>query len=311
MTTVAEPRAHTSVLLKELLAGLRIVPGGLYVDCTVNGAGHALAVLEASSPGGRLLGIDADPRTIRAAERRLAAHGGAFLLVNDNFANLGETAKHYGFEKVHGVYFDLGLSSTQLEEPGRGFSFQRDDPLDMRFSDRQERTAADLVNGEPEGELVRVLRAYGEEPRSRAIARRIVARRPLHTTGELAQAVQSAVPGPRRRIHPATRTMQAIRIWVNDELANLESALDQAAALLGPGGRIAAVSFHSLEDRLVKSFFRRESSSEEWLPGMPAPEPGGDARLRLITRRVITPSPEEIESNPRSRSGRLRVAERL
>lgn len=311
MARVADPPTHTSVLMTELLGGLQIQPGGSYVDCTINGAGHASSVLEASSPDGRLLGIDADPSAIVAAEKRLEPYNGSFVLANDNFSNLGKIASRYGFEGVHGVYFDLGISSTQLEAPGRGFSFQRNDPLDMRFSHMQNRTAADLINEAPEGELARIVRAYGEEPRSKSIARRIVARRPLQTTWDLVQAVQSVVTGPRRHIHPATRTMQAVRIWVNDELSNLERGLQEAVSLLRTGGRMAVISFHSLEDRVVKGFFKQATAKEAWLPGLPEVEPGGDPRLSLITRKVITPSRQEIRNNPRSRSARLRVAQRL
>ena len=255
---MTQPREHISVLLPELLDGLQIRPGGRYIDCTLGAGGHAAAVLAAALPGGRLLGLDADPQAIAVARRRLAASSGSCSLVNVNFAQLKETAYQEGFEQVDGVYFDLGLSSMQLAEPGRGFSFLHDDPLDMRFSPDQERTAADLVNDAPMDELVRVLFEYGEESRSRAIARAIEAARPVRTTAELAEIVRRAAPGPQRHIHPATKTFQALRIWVNEELEHLESALEQAAEVLRPGGRVAVISFHSLEDRIVKDFFQKE-----------------------------------------------------
>ena len=302
---------HIPALAQELVQGLHVIPGGLYVDCTAGGGGHAEAVLGASAPGGRLLGIDADPQAIRAAQRRLQRFQGDILLVNDNFANLQEIAERHGFGRVHGVYFDLGLSTLQLEEPGRGFSFQREDPLDMRLSDRQRRTAADLVNDSPLEELAQVLRSYGEERRSRAIARRIVAERPIQTTGQLARLVQRAAPFPGGRIHPATRTFQALRIWANDELANLERALRQTLRIMAPGGRIAAISYHSLEDRAVKTLFKQESTDCICPPGIPICSCGHKATLRILTRKVIVPSAGEIERNPRSRSARLRIAEML
>lgn len=310
MASVGTRTVHVPVMVQELVRGLQVVPGGLYVDATVGGGGHAEAVLEASSPGGRLLGIDADPRAIRNAERRLSGFKGAYALANDNFANLQVICATYGFSPVHGVYFDLGLSSAQLDEEGRGFSFQREAELDMRFSDRQEVTAADIVNTYSMDELANVLWTYGEEPRSRAIARRIVAHRPLKTTTELADLVQTVVRG-RRRIHPATRTFQALRICVNDELANLDRALRQTPDVLGPGGRVVTISYHSLEDRQAKRWFRQESIDCLCPPEVPVCVCGHKATLRLITRRVITPTEEEVARNPRSRSAKLRIAERI
>ena len=310
MSNVAAPQ-HISVLPRELVEGLAVTPGGIYVDGTLGPGGHAAVVLAASSPGGRLLGIDADPRAIRAAERRLQEWRGQYVLVNDTFANLQAVCASLGFARVNGVYFDLGLSSLQLGEPERGFSFQADDPLDMRFGPLQSRTAADAVNGLSQEELARVLWACGEEPRSRAIARRIVAARPVRSTAELARIVASASRGPRGRIHPATRTFQALRIWVNDELAALETALRQAVIVTGPGGRIGVISYHSLEDRMVKQWFRQESTDCICPPGLPVCVCGHQASLRLITRRPLAPSEEEVQRNPRSRSAKLRIAERI
>ncbi len=313
MPKVAEAREHTSVLTRELLEGLRVLPGGLYVDCTVGAGGHAEAVLEASSPGGRLLGIDLDPKAVRAAERRLKRFNGSFVIENDNFANLAEIAARHGFIRVHGVYFDLGISSMQLGEPGRGFSFQRgEEPLDMRMDPRQARTASELVNSYSVEDLAKVLRTYGEEPRSWAIARRIAANRPVETTGQLARLVEGAAhDGGHHRIHPATKVFQALRIWVNNELGNLERALRQALEILGSGGRVAAISFHSLEDRLVKTVFHEESIDCLCPPTTPVCVCGHKAIIRLVTKKVIVPSREEVLENRRSRSAKLRIAEKL
>ncbi len=287
------PAGHVPVLLRELLEGLHVVPGGVYADCTVGAGGHAKAVLHASSPGGRLLAIDADPKALMAAGEAIQRFEDSCTLVDGNFSGVGDIARARGFYPVNGIYFDLGLSSMQLAEPGRGFSFQREDPLDMRYDITQERTAADLVNRASAQELAEVLRAYGDEPRARGVARRIVAHRPVTTTTQLARLVLQAKPGPRQRIHPATKVFQALRLWTNDEMAALEEGLNSALDLLAPGGRVAVISFHSLEDRIVKSLFR------------------SDPRVRLVNKKVIPPSIEERRRNPRSRSAKLRIAERL
>ncbi len=308
MTTVPN---HEPVMLEECIKALHVQRGGRYVDCTVGGGGHAAAILEESSPGGRLLGIDADPHALRVAEEKLKPYGKDVILVNENFRYLENICNRYGFRPVNGILFDLGLSSLQLEEAGRGFSFRQDSPLDMRFSERQALTAADIVNTYPEPELARLLYRYGEERRSRQIARRIVQRRPLRTTLELARVVEQAVAGARGRIHPATRTFQALRIAVNQELENLEIALEQALNLLGSGGRIVAISFHSLEDRLVKAFLRREAQKCLCPPGIPACICEHTPRLKILSKKVIKPSPTEVQANPRSRSARMRVGERI
>lgn len=302
---------HVPVLVREVLEGLDVQPGGRYVDCTLGGGGHALAILEQSAPGGQLLGIDADPEAVSIARERLGAYRDSVLLVNENSVNLGDVCDHYGFRPVHGVLFDLGLSSLQLESDARGFSFERESVLDMRLSPDKKTTAEDLVNRLPEAELANLLRLYGEETRSRSIARRIVQARPLHTTQQLARVVQVAVGGRRGRIHPATRTFQALRIAVNDELGNLQTGLEQAVGVLGPGGRLAVISYHSLEDRIVKQFMQRESTDCICPPDAPQCVCGHTASLRLVNRKVITPSPEEVILNPRSRSAKLRIAERL
>lgn len=302
---------HVPVMLREVVEELCVMPGGRYVDCTVGTGGHAEAIMEETSPGGRLLGIDADPYATKAARERLRRFGDDVVLVNANYGDLERICTQYGFNPVHGVLFDLGLSSLQLEQPGRGFSFRHEDPLDMRFSPDQRVTAADIVNTLPEDELARLLFRYGEERRSHAIASRIVRQRPLRTTAELSHVVEEAVPASGARIHPATRTFQALRIAVNRELENLEAALKQAVNLLGHGGRLVVISFHSLEDRIVKEFIREESTTCVCPPGTPVCVCRHSPTLRPVTKRVLTPSTEEVRMNPRSHSAKLRAAERI
>ena len=308
MMLQSEIPLHIPVLLDEVIAALRVQPGGRYIDCTVGPGGHAAAILERSSPGGQLLGIDADPRAIAVASERLRPYAEAAVLVNDDFENLNQICSHLGFHPVHGILFDLGISSLQLANTDRGFSFQFDAPLDMRFNPSQELTAATIVNTFPEDELASIIDRYGEERRSWQIARSIVRSRPLSTTLQLAAVVERAV-GPRRRIHPATRTFQALRIAVNQELEKLQAALEQAVGLLGPGGRLVVISFHSLEDRVVKEYLRRESRDCLCPPRTPVCVCGHKATLRIITKKAVTPLPAEIRLNPRSRSARMRVAE--
>ncbi|RLC66005.1 MAG: 16S rRNA (cytosine(1402)-N(4))-methyltransferase, partial [Chloroflexi bacterium] len=242
---------HVPVLFQEVLEGLRVRPGGRYVDATVGGGGHAAGILAASAPDGRLLGLDRDPAALEVAAERLAPYGERATLVHASFGRVAEAARSRSFVPADGVVFDLGLSSLQLADPSRGFAFMEDGPLDMRFDPTEERrTAVALVNELAEEELAELLYRYGEERRARSIAEAIVAARPIHTTGELASVVEGVVKR-RGRIHPATRTFQALRIAVNDELAELEAALPQAVEILAPGGRLAVISFHSLEDRLV------------------------------------------------------------
>ena len=302
---------HVPVMPKEVLCALAVQPGGRYIDATLGGGGHAREILRKSSPGGQLMGIDADPEAIGLATRRLTRYQDATLLVNDNFANLRDICTRYDFFPVHGILLDLGLSSMQLTATGRGFSFQHDAPLDMRFSPEQDVTAAEIVNTYPASEIERLLREYGEEPRARRIAERIVARRPFSTTLELADVVAAACGGRHGRIHPATRTFQALRIAVNRELEQLESVLHQAMDLLGFEGRLVVISYHSLEDRIVKRFMQRESRDCVCPPESPACICEHRASLKLISRKALKPTPEEVKSNPRSRSARLRVAERV
>ncbi len=302
---------HTSVLVGEAVRALAVQPGGRYIDCTLGGGGHAAAILENSSPGGQLLGIDADPEALRMARVRLEPYSDSVLIINENFSNLQSICYKYDFFPVHGILFDLGLSSFQLNGDIRGFSFQREAELDMRLSPGQKVTAGDIVNQFPEDELARLIRTYGEEVSSRRIARRIVRERPIRTTLQLARTVEQAVGGRRGKIHPATKTFQALRIAVNHELENLEAGLKQALDLLGAGGRLVVISYHSLEDRIVKRLMQRESRDCICPPGMPTCVCGHTASLRLVNRRVIVPSQAEVELNPRSRSARLRAAERI
>ncbi len=302
---------HTPVLLDEAMAGLQARPGAYIIDCTVGLGGHASAILERIMPSGRLLGIDADPEAIRICQEELKEYGEAITLVDDNFLNLEVICGRYQFHPVDGILFDLGVSSMQLDTAERGFSFHLDARLDMRFDPRQELTASDIVNTFSEQELARLIAEYGEERHSRRIARYIVQNRPVATTLELAHLVEQAVRSKRARIHPATRTFMALRIATNGELQNLEPALRQASGLLRPGGRLAVISYHSLEDRIVKQFMRRASSSCLCPPGTVMCRCGHAPTLKLISRKVIKPTSLEIESNPRSRSAKLRVAERL
>lgn len=301
---------HVPVMLDEVLAGLAVKPGGRYVDCTLGGGGHSEAVLERSQPGGTLVGIDADANAIERSRERLARFGDAFRAVQGNFRDVAAICGEIGYAPVNGVLLDLGLSSDQLET-GAGFSFQRDTPLDMRFGGEGE-SAADIVNTYSEAALADLIFKYGEEPASRRIARRIVEARPIETSGQLAKAVEQAV-GRRAssKTHPATRTFQALRIAANTELDALAAALPQAHGLLGFGARIAVLSYHSLEDRIVKDYFRRESRDCICPPGLPECRCGHKATLRLVTRGAMKPSPSEIAANPRARSAKLRVAERI
>ncbi|MDP3047749.1 MAG: 16S rRNA (cytosine(1402)-N(4))-methyltransferase RsmH [Chloroflexota bacterium] len=300
---------HIPVLVNEVLAALLPRSGGSYIDATVGLGGHAAAILDASAPQGRLLGLDADPQAIVAAGDRLSGYGQRVVLVNRSYVDLTSVAEAEGFPLVDGILFDLGLSSAQLEASNRGFSFQVDEPLDMRFNPVGE-TAADLVNGLSERDLADLIYQFGEEPASRMIARSIIANRPLSTTAQLARLIERTLGG-RGKIHPATRTFQALRIAVNHELESIQSVLPQAVTTLRPGGRLAVITFHSLEDRLVKQFLRRESSDCLCPPRVPACTCGHRASLRLVTTKAVAPGEEELRTNPRSRSAKLRVAEKL
>jgi 16S rRNA (cytosine1402-N4)-methyltransferase len=302
---------HIPVLLDEVIEGLQARRGGDFVDCTVGLGGHAAAILEKISPSGRLLGIDADPEAIKVSQDKLSDYGEAVTLVNDNFVNLEDICGRYHFHPVDGILFDLGVSSLQLDTAERGFSFHLDAPLNMRFDPGQGLTASDIVNSFSEQELAKLIEKYGEERHSRRIARYIVQNRPIATTVELARLVEQVLGGKRAKIHPATRTFMALRIAVNSELQNLELALKQTINLLRPGGRLTVISYHSLEDRIVKQFMRYAASNCLCPPGTVICCCGHVPTLKLISRKVIKPTSLEIESNPRSRSAKLRIAERL
>jgi 16S rRNA (cytosine1402-N4)-methyltransferase len=283
---------HEPVMIEEVLRELAVEPGGSYIDCTLGEAGHALAILDACTPGGRLLGLDADPEACASARARLDGRGFS-VVVNANFDTLEAVAAEHGFVPAHGVLFDFGLSSRQLDAEDRGFSFRRPGPLDMRFSGTGEPTAADLVNGLPEEELADLIYQLGEEPRSRRIARGIVDSRPLADAAALAEVVRRSSGYRRGRTHPATRTFQALRIAVNDEIERLKRGLEQAMWVLKEGGRLVTIAYHSLEDREIKRFIASPENN-----------------VRAVHKRVIKPSKAEVARNRRSRSAKIRVAER-
>lgn len=305
-----EHDTHIPVLYHEVLQLLRPQPDGRYLDATLGAGGHTAGILQASAPSGRVLAFDRDPEAIAFARQQLALYGDRVTYVNDSYAAMAQLAPANGFAALDGILLDLGLSSRQLERAERGFSFMKDGPLDMRFDPTQGETAADLINNLSETELADIFWKYGEERRSRRLARAIVNNRPFTRTRQLADLVAAQVKG-RERIHPATRIFQALRIATNHELEAVETGIPAAIGLLKPGGRIAVISFHSLEDRFVKQLFRRLSQSCTCPPQQPICTCGGQATLRLITRKAMKASEAEIQQNPRSRSARLRVAEKM
>ncbi len=312
----AVPFEHRSVLPREVLSLLDPRPGEDFLDGTVGGGGHARLILESIAPGGRLIGLDRDPEAIQKAAEVLAPFGGRVILRQGNFSEVQRHLQEEGIEKVDGLLLDLGVSSYQLDSPERGFSFRTDGPLDMRMDRQSGLSAADVVNSFEMEDLARIFREYGEERWARRIARSIVRERqiqPFESTGQLAELVRETVPGGKvpTRIHPATRVFQALRIFVNGELDHLSLGLDQGMDLLRPGGRMAVISFHSLEDRIVKHFFRREARSCICPPRIPVCSCGHTARVELLTRRGIRSSPEETAENPRARSAVLRGIRRL
>lgn len=313
---------HVPVLLREVLEGLAVGAGlpGLdqgrwIIDGTLGAGGHTQAILDAD-PGARVLGFDRDPAAIAIAGARLAPYGDRFQAVHASYTAMGEQAQALGFapaDGVDGILIDLGLSSMQLDQAERGFAFRQDGPLDMRFDPTAPGpTAADLVNTLSESALADLFWQLGEEPDSRRIARAIVAGRPFVTTQQLADVIRGAVPPSHRgKIHPATRSFQALRIAVNDELGAVERVLPIAVELLRPGGRLAVITFHSLEDRIVKHFLKQAATDCICPPRQPVCTCGHHAEVRLITRKPISPSDAEVAANPRARSAQLRVAERL
>lgn len=285
-------RTHIPVLLQSVIEFLAPHPEGRYIDGTVGAGGHSAAILDASAPTGRVLGMDADPQALALAAAHLATYGDRIVLEHSNFSQLKDVAERQGFVPADGIVLDLGLSSMQLDDAARGFSFQSDGALDMRFDPDDAVTAADLVNELSENELADLIFQYGEEHASRRIARAIVRARPLSTAAQLAGVIESAI-GRHGRVHPATRTFQALRIQVNRELEMLEEVLPQIGAVLAPHGRAVIITFHSLEDRIVKNFFRASKD------------------LRVLTKHPVRPARDEQLSNPRSRSSKLRAAERV
>lgn len=306
-----EKLPHRAVLYKEIITALRPYSPGLYVDGTVGAGGHAARILAACAPLGKLLGLDVDPQAIEIAKERLAEFGERAILQYDSYVRIAQQLESLGWEGVDGALLDLGASSMQFDQPERGFSFQADGPLDMRFDTSGMTTAADIVNELPQRELADLLYRFGDEKRSRQIARAIVQARPLETTMQLAEVVTKAARSKPGGLHPATRSFQAVRIAVNGELDAIETALPRMLKALKPGGRLAVIAFHSLEDRLVKHFFRTESRRIERQPDDPQDMVEREAGLKIITSRPIRAGAEEVEANPRARSARLRVAEKL
>jgi 16S rRNA (cytosine1402-N4)-methyltransferase len=301
---------HQPVLYKEIIHALQPYDGGRYVDGTLGAGGHARGILEASVPDGQLLGLDVDPQALALAREILAPYERRIHLAQASYTSLSDQLAQLGWDQVDGILLDLGASSMQFDTPERGFSFAHDAPLDMRFGPSMLKTAADLVNELSEQELADLIYQYGEERDSRKIARAIVRARPLHTTRELVAVIEAVSPRRGDRIHPATRTFQALRIAVNEELASIEKVLPQAVASLKSGGRLAVISFHSLEDRIVKEFFREQSKDLVNPPYEQIYKEERKATLKEVNRKPITPSGEEIKNNPRARSAKLRIVEK-
>ena len=312
--TESYPEFHEPVMLSEVLDALRVIPGGRYVDATLGEGGHAMALLSAASPGGQLIGIDADPEAVESASKRLKQFGSAVRICNENFVELQAIVARFGFAPVHGVLMDLGVSSLQLDRESRGFSFRRSDPLDMRFSRNGGLDAHQIVNDYPERELGNLIFRYGDERASRRIASAIVNNRPVRDSLQLAEIISSVKRRGRRGIHSATQTFQALRIAVNDEMSALSAGLEQAVNVTGVGGRLVVISYHSLEDRIVKNFIRDAVAdcicdSED--RRSPVCTCDHVPSLKTVVKGAITPTASEVEANPRSRSAKLRVAERI
>jgi 16S rRNA (cytosine1402-N4)-methyltransferase len=307
---------HQPVLYKEIIHALQPHQGGRYVDGTLGAGGHARGIMEVSAPDGQLLGLDVDPQALALARKNLAPYEQRIHLAQDSYTSLATQLTQLDWDAVDGILLDLGASSMQFDTPERGFSFLQDAPLDMRFGPHVSQTAAELVNESSERELADLIYQYGEERESRRIARAIVRARPLLTTRELVAVIESVSPrrgsfDKLRRVHPATRTFQALRIAVNDELASIKEVLPHAVAALRSGGRLAVISFHSLEDRIVKDFFREQSKDLVNPPYERIYEEERKATLKEVNRKPIVPSDDEIKSNPRARSAKLRIAEKL
>jgi 16S rRNA (cytosine1402-N4)-methyltransferase len=305
------PAPHIPVLYHEIINALAPYSGGLYIDGTLGAGGHAWGILNASSPHGKLLGIDLDSQALVVANQRLSLFANRVILRQGSYTEIKTYAKELGWDFIDGIILDLGVSSIQLDTVERGFSFQADAPLDMRFGNQISINAADIVNTYPEKELADIIWRYGEEKFSRKIAKWICENRPINTTTELANLVKKAYGKQVSLIHPATRTFQAIRIAVNQELRAIESVIPLAIDILKPGGRLAIISFHSLEDRLVKTIFRQESKNCICPPTQPICTCNHQAKIKEINRKPIEATQEEKSENPRSRSAKLRIAEKL
>ena len=307
---------HRTVLLDRTIEYLKVVPGGVYVDCTLGGGGHSLEILKRLGERGRLIGIDRDQNAIKAAGERLASFSDKAVLVHGNFRDIRRIVHGIGITAVDGVVMDLGVSSHQLDQRERGFSYMQDAPLDMRMDRQQSLTAMEVVNTYSEADLARVISGYGEERWARRIAAFIVRERekaPIKTTGQLVDIIKAAIPASARRKgpHPAKRTFQALRIEVNDELGILERAVKDGVDLLNSGGRICVITFHSLEDRKIKNVFKELENPCTCPPKAPACICGKKPVIRVVTRKPVVPDKEEIQQNPRARSAGLRVAEKL
>jgi 16S rRNA (cytosine1402-N4)-methyltransferase len=285
--------------------------GGRYVDGTLGAGGHARGILEACAPDGQLLGLDVDPQALEIARKTLAPYEHRIHLAQASYTTLTAQLQQLSWDEVDGIVLDLGASSMQFDTPERGFSFMQDAPLDMRFGPHALQTAADIVNGYPERELADLIYEYGEERDSRKIARAIVNKRPLHTTRELVAVIEAVSPRRGDRVHPATKTFQALRIAVNEELSSIREVLPQAVAGLKSGGRLAVISFHSLEDRIVKEFFREQSKDLVNPPYEQIYEVERRAIIKEVNRKPMMPSDEETKNNPRARSAKLRIAEKI
>ena len=308
---------HYSVLLNETIENLNIKPDGIYVDGTLGGGGHAYQVASRLSEKGRLIGIDQDADAIAAAGERLKEFGDKITIIRSNYANMKEELHRIGVEKVDGIVLDLGVSSFQLDTPERGFTYRDENaPLDMRMDDRQSLTAKDIVNGYSEMDLYRIIRDYGEDKFAKNIAKHIVqerAKKPIETTGELTEIIRASIPMKVQVTggHPAKRTFQAIRIELHKELEVLQNNLDDMIDLLNPGGRICIITFHSLEDRIVKTNFKRNENPCTCPSDFPVCVCGKKSKGKVVTRKPILPSEEELEVNSRSKSAKLRVFERV
>ncbi|TCS84422.1 16S rRNA (cytosine(1402)-N(4))-methyltransferase RsmH [Tepidibacillus fermentans] len=307
---------HTTVLLHEAVASLNIRGDGIYVDCTLGGGGHSERIASMLDEGGHLFSLDQDDHAIESAKERLKPYKNRITLIKTNFRYLKEVLLDQGIEQVDGVLFDLGVSSPQLDEGERGFSYQHDAPLDMRMDQSQELTAEMVVNEWSEQELAQMIYQYGEEKFSRQIAKKIVEHRSkkrIETTGELVDIIKEAIPAPARRTgpHPAKRTFQAIRIAVNDELNVFEKAIHDAIDILKPTGRVSVITFHSLEDRICKQVFTEYAQGCVCPPDFPICTCGQTPRVKIVTKKPIVPSEHELRNNPRARSAKLRIAEKL